>query len=375
MKIAPIVKAIEKYNREAKTRSLKIRYLLIHTGQHYQEDMSEYFFRDLDLPMPDISLGVGSGSHAEQTAKTMIAFEKVCLNGKTDLVMVVGDVNSTLACALVAAKLHIPIAHVEAGLRSFDRRMPEEINRILTDQISDYLFTTSIDANKNLRKEGVPGHKIFLVGNVMIDTLLSHIQLAQKSRILEKLGFHKYGAETKYGIVTLHRPSNVDEPRILNGILNAVAKISERIPVIFPAHPRTLKRLREHKLEGLADLWKNRDENSLISKKSRILVIPPLGYLDFLFLMSRAAIVFTDSGGIQEETTILGIPCLTIRDTTERPITITEGTNLLTGNDPQKIVTLANRVLRKGKKGKSIPHFWDGKAAERIVRILTKEFC
>lgn len=374
MKVSAIVKAIETNNRRKKKRRLMIRYILVHTGQHYQKDMSEYFFRDLDLPVPDISLGVGSGSHAEQTARTMTAFEQVCLKGGTDLVIVVGDVNSTLACALVAAKLQIPVAHVEAGLRSFDRTMPEEINRILTDQISEFLFTTSTDANRNLRREGISDHKIFLVGNVMIDTLLSHIQLAQKSQVLEKLGFNQHGRTAQYSIVTLHRPSNVDEPRILAGILEALSRVSHKIPVVFPAHPRTLNRLREHKLEGLVDHWEKWGTFPHGSRKRGILVIPPLGYLDFLFLMSRAAMVFTDSGGIQEETTILGVPCLTIRNTTERPITITQGSNMLAGNSADKIVSLANYVLREGKKVKRIPRFWDGKAAERIVEVLTNEF-
>jgi UDP-N-acetylglucosamine 2-epimerase (non-hydrolysing) len=375
MKIAPIIKAIDQYNLDAKSHKLRIHYLFVHTGQHYQRDMSECFFRDLALPKPDVYLGVGSGTHAEQTAKTMLAFEKVCLNNKTDLAMVVGDVNSTVACALVAAKLSIPVAHVEAGLRSFDRRMPEEINRILTDQISDYLFTTSPDANENLRREGIPSNRIFFVGNVMIDTLLAHIQFAQKSQVLEKLGLRQDDGDKKYAVVTLHRPSNVDDPRVFGDILRVLRNISEKIPIIFPAHPRTLKNLKKFGLEDMVDLRKNWKKSPGDSGTARIVAIPPLGYLDFLCLMSRAAVVLTDSGGIQEETTILGIPCLTIRDTTERPITIREGTNILTGNDPAKITKIADRIIRAGKKNKRIPRYWDGKAAERIINVLTTELC
>jgi UDP-N-acetylglucosamine 2-epimerase (non-hydrolysing) len=374
MKIAPIIKAIDKHNLEAKIRQSRIQYLFIHTGQHYHKDMSEFFFKDLALPKPDVYLGVGSGTHAEQTAKTMLSFEKVCLNNKTDLVMVVGDVNSTVACALVAAKLSIPVAHVEAGLRSFDRRMPEEINRILTDQISDYLFTTSPDANDNLRREGIPSNRIFFVGNVMIDTLLAHIQIAKKSQILEKLGLCQDNGNKKYAVVTLHRPSNVDDPRVFGGILRALKNISEKIPIIFPAHPRTLKSLIDFGLEEMVDLRKNWKKCPPDLSRARIVAISPLGYLDFLCLMSRAAVVLTDSGGIQEETTILGIPCLTIRDTTERPITIREGTNILTGNDPAQITKIADRIIRTGKINKRIPRYWDGHAAKRIINVLTTEF-
>jgi UDP-N-acetylglucosamine 2-epimerase (non-hydrolysing) len=375
MKIAPIIKAIDKHNLDPKRRPIRIQYLLVHTGQHYHQDMSEFFFRDLGLPRPDVYLGIGSGTHAEQTARTMLSFEKVCLNNKVDLLMVVGDVNSTVACALVAAKLSIPVAHVEAGLRSFDRRMPEEINRILTDQISDYLFTTSPDADDNLRTEGIPSKKIFFVGNVMIDTLLAHIQLAKKSQILEKLGLRQESGNKKYAVVTLHRPSNVDNPRVFGGILRALKEISERVPVIFPVHPRTLKSLRDFGLDEMVDFRKNWKKSPPDSGEARIVAVPPLGYLDFLCLMSHAAVVLTDSGGIQEETTILGIPCLTIRDNTERPITIREGTNILTGSNPHNITKTADRIIGTGKKNKRIPRYWDGKAAERIIDILTTEFC
>jgi UDP-N-acetylglucosamine 2-epimerase (non-hydrolysing) len=367
MKIAPVVRAIKNHNKSSVRK--RINYQLVHTGQHYDNEMSDAFFKDLDLPSPDIYLGVGSGTHAEQTGKIMIEFEKVCLREKPDLVVVVGDVNSTVACALTAVKLSIPVAHVEAGLRSFDRTMPEEINRVLTDQISDYLFTTCEDANKNLISEGIPKGKIFFVGNVMIDTLKAHVELAQKSRILKKLRLRENGQLKKYAVLTLHRPSNVDDQPVLEGILRALNRISERIPVIFPAHPRTISRIKNFKLDDMI-FFKN---NSLLSDlPKKTILMPPLGYLDFLCLMSNATLVLTDSGGIQEETTILGVPCLTLRDNTERPITVREGTNIVVGNTPNKIVKAALYVLRNGIPRKKIPKYWDGKAAERIIKTLTK---
>lgn len=403
MKIAPLVRAFDDYNRnrgetgKGRTREIglnrnrmsegrrgkenEISYLLVHTGQHYDEGMSEFFFKDLGLPEPDIYLGVGSGSHAEQTARIMMAFEKVCLEEKPDLVMVVGDVNSTVACALVAAKLGIPVAHVEAGLRSFDRTMPEEINRLLTDQLSDYLFTTCDDANRNLLKEGIPKEKIHFVGNVMIDTLLKHLEMAKKSDIIERLGLSDNGKVKKYAVLTLHRPSNVDDKGVLQEIFGALNEIATRIPVIFPVHPRTLRRLQEFKLNEMVnyvDLITENLRNKTFNKSSfeksspRVLAIPPLGYLDFLCLMSKASLVLTDSGGIQEETTILGIPCLTLRNNTERPVTVREGTNFVVGNDPKKIKTKAFEILRNGIPRGRIPKYWDGKAAQRVVRILAK---
>jgi UDP-N-acetylglucosamine 2-epimerase (non-hydrolysing) len=373
MKIAPLVKAIEKFNHlPGKKRKSEIHYLLVHTGQHYDEDMSEFFFRDLDLPKPDIYLGVGSATHAEQTAKIMVAFERVCLREKPCLIVVVGDVNSTLACGLVAAKLGIPVAHVEAGLRSFDRSMPEEINRVLTDHLSDYLFTTCEDANKNLVNEGIAKGKIYLVGNVMVDTLCANIEFARRSNILNDLSLRKDGKLRKYALLTLHRPSNVDDYNILRNILLALNLIARKIPVIFPVHPRTINQIRKF---GLSDLIANLNlKIQPIVKKipKRILALPPLGYLDFLSLMSNAAIVLTDSGGIQEETTILGIPCFTLRDNTERPITIKQGTNTLVGNNPDRIKKAIQRIKKRSQR-RVRPKYWDGKAAQRIVRILTND--
>jgi len=347
MKIAPIMDEMTKYPE-------RFQQVLVHTGQHYDDEMSQVFFDDLDLPRPDVYLGVGSGSHAEQTARVMLAFEPVLREQKPDLVLVVGDVNSTLACALVCAKLGVRVAHVEAGLRSFDRTMPEEINRMLTDQIADLLFTTERDANENLLREGVAEEKIHFVGNVMIDTLLKHKERALALDVLGPLGLVPGG----YALLTLHRPSNVDVPEVLAGILDALAKIQTQLPILFPAHPRTVKRIKEFGFE-----------KRLLTMPD-LLVMEPLGYLEFLNLMANARLVLTDSGGIQEETTILGVPCLTLRENTERPVTISEGTNTLVGSDPQCIVTEALNVLDgQGKSGGS-PELWDGHAAERIVAVL-----
>ena len=350
MKIGPVSEELAKNHIDHK---------ILHTGQHYDDEMSKVFFDDLGMSQPDIYLGVGSGSHAEQTGKIMIEFEKICFEEKPDLVVVVGDVNSTLACALVASKLWIPVAHIEAGLRSFDRTMPEEINRILTDQISDFLFTTCEDANANLKNEGIADRKIHFVGNVMIDTLLRFIEVASKSDILERLALKENGSTKKYAVLTLHRPSNVDDAGTLKGIFAALKRLSEEIPIVFPAHPRTSKKIEDF---GLADS----------GAKTRILITKPLGYLDFLCLMSKAAIVLTDSGGIQEETTILGIPCLTLRNNTERPVTVKQGTNTVVGNNPEKIIQAGLRILEEGITRKGIPKFWDGKAAERIVKTIVK---
>ena len=373
MKIAPIVDVIKNYNRTKDEGQPAIDYLLVHTGQHYDYEMSKSFFNDLRLPEPDIYLGVGSGTHAEQTGKIIIKFEKVCFREKPDLVIVVGDINSTIAVSLAAVKLNIPIAHIEAGLRSFDRTMPEEINRILTDQISDYLFTTCEDANMNLRKEGIAENKIFFVGNVMIDTLLSHIEIAKNSNIMEKLGLKKNNNVKKYAVLTLHRPSNVDNLVILKGIFDILNNISQIVPIIFPAHPRTIKQIKNFKLEKMISHVKHTLSNELDKTNQNILAISPLGYLDFLCLMSNAKLVLTDSGGIQEETTILGIPCLTLRNNTERPITVREGTNIIVGNNPDKIIKTAFSVYENGIQRKKIPKYWDGKAAKRIVNILIKK--
>ena len=348
----------------------KFNQLLVHTGQHYDEEMSKSFFNNLGLTEPDIYLGIGPGTHAEQTGKIMINFEGVCFQEEPDLVVVVGDVNSTIACGLAAAKLCIPVAHIEAGLRSFDRTMPEEINRILTDQISSYLFTTCEDANQNLIKEGISENKIFLVGNVMIDTLLDHMERAKNSIVLEKLSLKENNNIKKYAIVTLHRPSNVDNPQILRGILGALNELAKEIPIIFPAHPRTIKQIKDFDLLEMVNYENNFLSNELNQKNRNIRTIPPLDYLNFLCIMSNATIVLTDSGGIQEETTILGIPCLTIRNNTERPITVNEGTNILVGNNPDKIINIALNVLKSGRPRKKVPKYWDGKAAERIIKIL-----
>ncbi|HID61192.1 MAG TPA: UDP-N-acetylglucosamine 2-epimerase (non-hydrolyzing) [Anaerolineae bacterium] len=363
MKIAPVIEEMARYPEQ-------FQQVLVHTGQHYDDNMSRVFFEDLRIPKPDLYLGVGSGSHAEQTARIMVEFEKVVSGKRPDLVVVVGDVNSTMACAIVAAKLWVPVAHVEAGLRSFDRRMPEEINRLVTDALSDYLFTTCRDANENLRQEGIPEEKIFFAGNVMIDTLLKHKERASDLGVPEQ-----YGLEIgKYAVVTLHRPSNVDEPTVLKGILEALGEIAKRVPVIFPAHPRTQQRIKEF---GLADLVKSSRlpvaKSSSREQESKAWLVEPLGYLEFLGLMADARLVLTDSGGIQEETTILGVPCLTLRENTERPITVAEGTNLIVGSRKERIVAEALRILESGGKAGRVPELWDGRAAERIVQVIRQK--
>jgi UDP-N-acetylglucosamine 2-epimerase (non-hydrolysing) len=336
--------------------------------------MSKIFFHELNIPRPDINLGIGSGGHGEQTGKIMIAFEKVVLEQKPDLVIVVGDVNSTIACALVAAKLNVPVAHVEAGLRSLDRSMPEEINRILTDRISDYLFTHSPDANANLLKEGIQKEKIFFVGNIMIDSLMLISQHISDSKILMKLkGILPQKGESKseYSLLTLHRPSNVDDKNILERVLNCLGEISKEIPILFPIHPRTKKQIEGF---GLRDkiTWLNDDFQPPNGQGINCFYgLPPLGYLDFITLEKKARIVFTDSGGTQEETTILSVPCITLRENTERPVTITEGTNTLVGNAPEKIKKAFEYKISTKQIEKKIPKFWDGKTAERIVNILT----
>lgn len=347
MKVAPIF-------AEMKRRTAEFEPKIVHTGQHYDASMSDAFFDDLGMPKPDIHLGVGSASHAVQTAKIMTAFEPVILTEKPDWVVVVGDVNSTIACALVCAKLGVKVAHVEAGLRSRDRSMPEEINRILTDSISDLLFTTSQDADANLKHEGIPAEKIRFVGNVMIDSLLEHLKLAEKSNVRKDLGV----VNKDYAVLTLHRPSNVDDEQTFSVILDALLAISEKLPIVFPAHPRTKAKIEEF---GLAETITNSD----------IRLIEPLGYLDFMRLYSGARLILTDSGGLQEETTVLGIPCLTLRNNTERPITIEMGTNVLVGTDPERIKLAADESLSKDQSSNTkIPPLWDGKAAVRICDIL-----
>ncbi len=383
IKIAPIIRAINKHNKyihgshRTSHASRSISHLLVHTGQHYDYEMSKIFFEDLDLPKPDIYLGVGSGTHAEQTGKVIIEFEKVLLKEKPDLVIVVGDVNSTLAAALAAVKPHISVAHVEAGLRSFDREMPEEINRVLTDAISDYLFTHSPEADESLIREGIPKEKIYLVGNVMVDSLLFNKEKAKKSDILAKLGLmnnpsitHNSSLITNYALLTLHRPSNVDFKDSLAEIVSALVEISKHIPIIFPAHLRTIKNLKKF---NLLSFFKQVNINQREKIDRGIYLLDPLGYLGFLNLEMHTKFVMTDSGGIQEETTALNIPCLTLRNTTERPITLTQGTNTLVGNKKDKIVKEAMKILENGGKKGNCPKLWDGKTAERIVEIVANE--
>jgi UDP-N-acetylglucosamine 2-epimerase (non-hydrolysing) len=349
MKIAPLMRAF-KENDGFKT-------FLVHTGQHYDEKMSKLFFDELGIPKPDINLEVGSGSHAQQTAEIMKRFEPVVLEYKPDYVLVVGDVNGTIACGLVAVKLGVKLIHVEAGLRSFDRDMPEEINRILTDRISDLLFVTEQSGVDNLRNEGVDSNKVHLVGNVMIDTLLANKGKAEKSDVLKRLGLSK----GKYAVITLHRPSNVDDMTRFEEIITAFETIEKEIKLVFPIHPRTRNNIKGTNLE------------KRVGAMSNLLLLEPVGYLDFLCLMSNAALVMTDSGGIQEETTILGVPCMTLRENTERPVTITEGTNRLVRITSEDILKNYRQIMagRDGYKSK-VPKFWEGKAAERIAKIIAQ---
>ncbi|HWW16011.1 MAG TPA: UDP-N-acetylglucosamine 2-epimerase (non-hydrolyzing) [Candidatus Dormibacteraeota bacterium] len=356
MKVAPIVEELKRHPG--------VEHCLVHSGQHYDELLSGNFFADLGLPKPDVNLQVGSGSHAVQTAEIMRRIEPVLLDYKPEMVVVVGDVNSTVATALTAVKLGIRVAHIEAGLRSFDMTMPEEINRKLTDAISDLLFVTEQSGVENLRHEGVAAEKIFLVGNVMIDCLLRHRELAAKSPILGRLGVRQNGSGCRpYGVLTLHRPSNVDDPKTLQGILSAVSALAAELPIFFPVHPRTRKNIESFGLSRyLADA----------AGENRVGIVPldPLGYLDFLSLNDRARIVLTDSGGVQEETTVLGVPCVTLRENTERPATVEHGSNQVVGVDPDRILAAARSVLREPTRPPQRPPLWDGKAAPRIVAIL-----
>lgn len=350
MKMAPIIDAMNLFPDS-------ISHQLVHTGQHYDEQMSQSFFDDLGMPKPDINLEVGSGSHAEQTARIMMAFEPVCLRERPDLVIVVGDVNSTLACTLTAKKLGIQVAHVEAGLRSRDMSMPEEINRLCTDVLCDYLFTTDLLADANLRAEGIPADRIFFVGNVMIDTLLKHRNLAARLSLLHNWGL----TPGQYATLTLHRPSNVDDRNTLVGILEALTTIARDLPIIFPIHPRTRKMAEQF---GLIDMF---TEGGPVRG---VWLTEPLGYLEFLHLNMHARLVLTDSGGLQEETTVLGVHCLTLRPNTERPITCTQGTNQLVGNRKENILNAVRRVLAGELPLGRIPDKWDGSAAKRIVEVL-----
>jgi UDP-N-acetylglucosamine 2-epimerase (non-hydrolysing) len=349
MKVAPIAAAMRRRPEEFQT-------LLVHTGQHYDSAMSEAFFRDLEMPMPDVYLAVGSGSHAAQTASVMQAFEPVVIEHQPDWVIVVGDVNSTLACALVCAKLGIKVAHVEAGLRSRDRTMPEEINRLLTDQIAELLLTPSTDAVENLRAEGIPAERISFVGNIMIDSLRGQLERAKQSTARADLGL----ADKEYAVLTLHRPSNVDDTVAFVQIIVALEELARRLPVVFPAHPRTRKMIDALGLTGR------------IEKIKDLLLIDPVGYLDFLQLLSGARLVLTDSGGIQEETTVLGIPCVTLRENTERPITVEMGTNTIAGTNPGNIIKAAFSALDNpsNTSGPRVPPLWDGHTAERILDAL-----
>jgi len=357
MKVAPLC---EEFQKKA------IPHFLVHTGQHYDEKMCKLFFEELGLPKPDVNLGVGSATHAQQTAEIMKRLEPVLEQEKPSLVIVVGDVNSTMAATITAAKMGIPVAHVESGLRSFDRSMPEEINRLVTDSVADYHFTTEESANQNLRNEGVAPERIFFVGNTMIDTLLKHSRGTLASPILQNIGVEA----GKYGVVTLHRPSNVDSTENLRNILDALSEIARHLPLIFPVHPRTRGKMSEMSFSSGLQINTGDAGINAASCANGIILSEPLGYLDFLTLMKDAKIVLTDSGGIQEETTVLGVPCLTLRENTERPVTISEGTNILVGANKDKIVAEAKKSLNGSKDFGSIPYLWDGRAAERIVDII-----
>jgi UDP-N-acetylglucosamine 2-epimerase (non-hydrolysing) len=358
MKIAPL--------REQLLTIPGVEHILVHSGQHYDEELSGVFFRDLGIPKPDVSLDVGSGSSAWQTATIMQRLEPVLNKLKPDLVVVVGDVNSTLAAALTASKMRLKIAHIESGLRSFDMSMPEEINRKLTDAVADLLFVTEESGVRNLRSENVPPDRIFFVGNLMIDTLLRHRALAARSQVLEELHVTQGAARARpYGVLTLHRPSNVDNVDTINGILRAISQLAEDVPIFFPVHPRTRKRIEDFSLHQYFN-----DDGGY---QHGLIPIRPLGYLDFLRVMDQSSLVLTDSGGIQEETTVLGVPCLTLRTNTERPATIEEGTNQLVGVNPERIKAAARTILAgsHGVKGR-LPALWDGRAAERVVKILVE---
>ncbi len=358
MKIAPIADAIRAHN--ANRDKTTINHVMIHTGQHYDHEMSRLFFDELGIPKPQYNLEVGSLSHAWQTAEIMKRIEPILEREKPNYVVVVGDVNSTIAAALVAKKMAIRVIHIEAGLRSFDRTMPEEINRILTDSISDLLFITEKSAEQNLLREGIPNERILFVGNVMVDTLLKHRKRAESSDILERMGIVDTRSRTaeEYAILTLHRPANVDDPSKLSEILEAISGISKQLAVVFPVHPRTALKIGKIPIHS----------------PGKILMTGPLGYLDFIKAMANAKIVLTDSGGIQEESTVLGVPCLTLRDNTERPVTITEGTNRLVGLNKETILREADNIIQHGIADHRIPELWDGMAAQRIVNRISDDY-
>lgn len=345
IKIAPLVWG-------AKSRP-EIDLRLVHTGQHYDKGMSGVFFEELGISEPEVNLDVGSGSHAVQTAEIMRRFEPILFERRPDIVMVVGDVNSTVACALVSAKLGVPVAHVEAGLRSFDRSMPEEVNRLVTDVLSDWLFVTEPSGVANLAREGVPNEKVHFVGNVMIDTLVACRQRIAASAILDTLNLRP----KEYAVLTLHRPANVDDPVTRQQLFRAIERIQREVPIVFPVHPRTRMAI----------------QGPLIESMSNLSLVDPLGYLDFMKLVSDSRLVLTDSGGVQEESTFLGVPCLTMRENTERPVTVEQGTNLLVGNDPERIIAEGMRVLKDCPRQTPPPTLWDGCAAKRILDILVRD--
>lgn len=350
MKIAPLMSAMKKSNF--------IEPVLIHTGQHYDEKMSKLFFDELEIPKPEVNLEVGSDSQAKQVAKIMERFDDICDSYKPDAILVVGDVNSTMACSIVAAKLGIKVIHMEAGLRSYDRRMPEEINRLVTDALADLLLTPSDDGTENLLKEGIANEKIHLVGNIMIDTLLHFLPKAEKSNVLDNFNIER----NNYVAVTLHRPSTVDDKENLSSVIGTLGKIQKDIKIVFPIHPRTRKNI---EIFGL---------DKLIAESPNLILTEPLGYLDFQKLMSSSKFVITDSGGVQEETTALKIPCITVRENTERPVTIWEGSNELVGFDMDKLLYFANLAIEGKWKKSQIPKYWDGKTAERVVNVIENYF-
>lgn len=354
MKIAPIAAEMH--------RHADLQPVLVHTGQHYDFRMSQVFLEQLNMGDPDYNLQVGSGTHHAQTAQIMLSFGEIVQKDRPDMIVVAGDVNSTIACALVGAKELIPVAHIESGLRSFDRSMPEEINRLMTDAVADLLFTTEESANENLKREGIPAEKIFFTGNVMIDSLVGALENARRSPILGQLGLHP----RQYAVLTLHRPSNVDAPDKFNATLRAIAQFAREIPVVFPVHPRSAARAQQFQINGM-NTW---DGKSHIAGRG-VWTMPPVSYLDFLALVDSSKMVITDSGGIQEETTYLGVPCLTFRENTERPVTVTSGSNRLVGTDPEALVTEARKVLRDDVKShRPPPPLWDGHAAQRIVAVI-----
>jgi UDP-N-acetylglucosamine 2-epimerase (non-hydrolysing) len=352
MKVAPIIKQMSRYSADFGNNDIQLEFRLVHTGQHYDEKMSEIFFTELGIPAPDINLAVGSGTHAQQTANVMTKFEPICEEEKPDWVVVVGDVNSTMACTLVCAKLGIKVAHVEAGLRSFDRSMPEEINRIVTDALADLLLTPSADGNENLKREGIPDSKVKLVGNVMIDSLVANLEKARNSQILKRIGLEKKG----FVYMTLHRPSNVDDQTALSLLISALKDLAKDIPVVFPMHPRTRKMCEQFNIQ--------------LTECKGLKIVEPLGYHDSLFLTEAARFVLTDSGGLQEESTYFRTPCLTLRPNTERPVTVTLGSNKLT--NLEMLTSDINEALNRQIDESQIPPFWDGKTSERIIDCLIR---